>query len=141
MKAKEKKSLGEEILRALSEREKSFRTYPNLGKFVIQQNEIQSLLTAIILIRTVSGGLVNKKLIEWLEGSTLGNLIKIYQLCIRRKEVDLLMDFKNYNSRRKGLIHKIKKVNRGNINKYTEETLKLGDRIEKKLHGLILKKS
>jgi len=114
---------------------------PNLGNFVIQQNKIQSSLNLLIVMRFPNRKLFTNKWIEWLEGSTLGVVINVYQLCARRtrEEENLMQYLRSYNGERRDLIHKINKVS--DVSKYTEKALKLGINIEKILDILIDKET
>jgi hypothetical protein len=79
----------------------------DLGKFLIQQNEIQFLLTSIIILRIYSKGLLDKELKKELQKSTLGKLIKFFQTCAQQgiEEAELLRGLKEYNSLRNKLVH------------------------------------
>lgn len=125
-----------------------------LGDFLIQQNEIQFLLTRIIRIRAVSRGLLDEKLIKKLERSTLGLLIDFYKICVNSKieEGDLAKELEKYNSLRNKLVHhfleifsevKIDKVpSPENKEEYLKklninEPLEIGKRIIPKLFSII----
>ncbi len=110
---------------------------PNLGDFVIQQNKIQSLLNLLIAMRVPNRKLFTNEWIKWLEGSTLGVVINVYQLCAHkvRKEENLMQYLRSYNGERRDLIHKINKVS--DVSKYTVRALQLGIEIEKILDNLI----
>jgi len=80
-----------------------------LGEFLIQQNEIQFLLTNLILVRATKHGLIDKKWIKKIESSSLGDLIFIYKACAYQtiKEGNLIKNLEKYNSGRNKIIHRL----------------------------------
>ncbi len=121
---------------------KELETNPKMGKFVIQQSEIQRLLFSLIFYRLAPHPIndawvkKNKKLIEQIPDYTLGKLCQIYQPCTNQiiDEIKLLNKLKCYNNRRNKLVHKPYKVENdtssdfmiihwGNYAKYTNRVL------------------
>ena len=75
-----------------------------LEKFLIQQNLIQFNLMLLITIRAK---LSDKEFFSWIENKTLGELIQICKTCLTKKEKSLVSSLRQYNKRRRFLVHKI----------------------------------
>ena len=104
------------------------------GQFVIQTNEVQLHLISLIFLRTT---LPSKKLKQYLERLTLGNLINCFRICVKNSvELSLTDDLETYNEKRNTLVHKMY------TNKKLTETdcklsIKLGEKLLTKLKSLI----
>jgi hypothetical protein len=107
------KAINTLLIRTLAEKGKN-----DLEKFLFQQNLIQFLLIKLILLRTK---LRDKKLEDWIERASLGNLIQIYKVCASQNEIEvsLIKLLNQYNKRRNYLIHKI--VKNSNYKKVKDE--------------------
>jgi hypothetical protein len=83
-----------------------------LGEFVIQQNEIQFLLTNLILLRANHHGLIDKEWRAKIEKFSLGNLIFVYKACAYQtiKEGNLVKNLEKYNSTRNKIIHRLSEL-------------------------------
>lgn len=113
---------------------------PELGSFVIQQNDIQNLLTYLVIQRGKNYNLIDKKWIEELEKSTLGKVIKFYQLSANKvsEEIKLIGKLKRYNKIRNSLIHNKMELNDYQLNEdILKESKKLGTEILEILNKLI----
>lgn len=109
-----------------------------LETFLVQQNIIQFYLMWLIRLRS---RLPDKKLSDWIENQTLGNLIKLYRICANGcddEEVNLVKVLEKYNKRRRYLVHKIvKDCNWSNIKNEAESANKEGLEIIKQLEKMI----
>jgi hypothetical protein len=75
------------------------------GQFIIQTNEVQFYLIFLIILKTA---LPSKKLKEYLEECTLGNLIYKFKTCSNEPfELSLIESLKKYNESRNSLAHKM----------------------------------
>jgi hypothetical protein len=100
-----------------------------LGDFIVQQNEIQFLLTSLILLRLKKHGLIDKKWIERMETFSLGKIIFIYKTCASQtiKERNLVKNLENYNSGRNKIIHKLFEMFHEEVKKVkSTQTKKIG---------------
>jgi hypothetical protein len=77
-----------------------------MERFLVQQNIIQYRLTFLIEMRS---GIIDKKLIDWIENVPLGTLINVYKICMRRNktELKLIVQLNDYNKKRNNLVHKL----------------------------------
>lgn len=127
----------ESLVESLNKERDIFKSYPDLGNFVVQQYRIQSLLILLIKFRAK---LMDKQLKQWIEDTTLGTIIKIYQLCANKtiEENKMIVCLQNYNKKRNSIIHKIDIVNKLQpISKYIKTSIQLGNKIKKHLIRLI----
>lgn len=122
------------VIEMILEQEHNLRN-SKYGKFIIQTNKVHFYLGLLILSRTV---LDNKKLIEYLEGSTLGNLINCFRICARNSiDLSLVDSLELYNSKRNALAHKMyteKELTETDC----ESSIKLGEQLLSKLKELRL---
>lgn len=106
-------------------------------RFLIQQNIIQYLLMALVLIRT---SFPDKNFRGWIENATLGNLIHLYKICAAENEKSLMKWLKEYNGRRVYLVHKIvKNANYKQMKIKVYEANGIGEEIMKYLEKLVIK--
>ena len=104
------------------------------GQFIIQTNEVQFYLTSLILLRTI---LPSKKLRQYLERLTLGNLINCFRICVRSSNELSLTDFlESYNEKRNALAHKMY-TNKKLTETDCESSIKLGEKLLTELKSLI----
>lgn len=74
------------------------------GEFIIQTNEVQLRLSALILLRTTQ----DEKISKYLEGLTLGNLINCFRICAKNPiELAFADCLDLYNRSRNALAHKM----------------------------------
>lgn len=135
-------------LDALKRHLETLETHPDLGKFVIQQEEIQRLLFSLILCRLAPTSInlkkwlkKNEKLITQLSNSALGQLIKMYTP-LTTNEKALLNKLEDYRKRRNKLLHKSYEFRSGvtpDLKRFIEETMSVGNEIEKNLHKLLVR--
>lgn len=88
-------------------RSKAEKSKNELEKFILQQNIIQSLLTRLIIQLC---NVPDRDFQEWVETRVpLGSLIDIYKICavVDGKERSLIKSLKEYNKKRRSLVHKI----------------------------------
>lgn len=104
------------------------------GKFIIQTNEVQLLLILFILLKTTSP---RKELKEYLEKSTLGNLIYSFNICAKSSgELSLINSLESYNISRNALAHKMYSKKKLTL-KDCELAINLGEEILKKINALL----
>lgn len=109
----------------------------DLVKFIIQQNYIHGLLQKIISLRTK---LIDKKLINQIEGKTLGQLKSDFQLLAKysRAEAELLKKIEAYNVKRNKIIHKLFMIDDDLISNISlKHTINKGQDIIKQLDSLV----
>lgn len=108
------------------------------GEFIIQTNSVQFHLVWLIRRRTRSG-LISKKLIKYLEGLTLGNLINYFRICAQDStELSLADDLELYSNKRNKLAHKMYTENKLTITECVS-SMRLGKNLLSKLEMLIKK--
>ena len=136
MKNKEKedtKYIKELLVKRMIEQTRILR-HSKYGQFIIQTNEVQFYLISLIFLRTI---LPSKKLKQYLERLTLGNLINCFRICVKNSvEASLVDGLEIYNNKRNALAHKMY------TNKKLTETdcklsIKLGEKLLTKLKSLI----
>ncbi|MFA5779015.1 MAG: hypothetical protein WC947_02650 [Elusimicrobiota bacterium] len=114
---------------------------PDLGKFAIQQNEVQDKLCFLIKTRGMRNNLIDKKWCESIENVPLGVLIASYQLCANKvdKEKKLLDYLKKYKIKRNDLIHKKLDFNNSkkDIKIIIKDEIALGCKVLKLLDDLL----
>jgi len=130
----------------------ALKTHPELGKFVIQQYEIQELLFSIILHRLAEKNLntewlnKNEKILKKLSDSTLGQLCNFYKPYINKVDVDetkLYEKLNKYIKKRNELMHKqykfkaSKSQNLNNLKDFIVKTITEGFVIKKELLKLL----
>jgi hypothetical protein len=104
------------------------------GEFIIQTNEVQSFLILLILLKVV---LPNKNLSEYLEKSTLGNLINSFRICASSlREASLINYLDLYNNSCNALAHKMY-TKKELTEKDCELAIKLGEKILMELKSLL----
>ena len=105
-------------------------------RFLIQQNIIQYLLMALILVRTT---FPDKNFRSWIENATLGNLINLYKICVRNEEETIVKSLTEYNKRRNYLVHKmVKDPNYKQLQSKIKEANDIGSNIQKVLNRLVI---
>jgi len=104
------------------------------GQFIIQTNNVQSLLFLLILSRTV---LLSKRLIKYLERLTLGNLINCFRINTKNPvELSLIDSLDIYNGARNALVHKMY-TKQALTERDCELSIKLGEELLIELKALI----
>lgn len=104
------------------------------GKFIIQTNEVQLLLILLIWLKTNSP---RKELKEYLEKSTLGNLIYSFNICAKNSgELSLINSLESYSASRNALAHKMYSKKKLTL-KDCELAINLGEEILKKINTLL----
>lgn len=105
-------------------------------RFLIQQNIIQYLLMALVLVRTT---FPDKKFREWIENVTLGKLSYLYKVCAKVEEKTIVQLLTKYNEKRNRLVHKIlKDPNYKWLQDTIKETNDIGSTIQKYLDQLVI---
>ena len=116
-------------------------TYPVVGKFTIQQSEVQQLLFTLIVCRLMGGNLSpdwvnkNKSVLQDISEKSLGQLKRIFTPSINKvmvDEKDLMNDLGDYIEKRNRIIHPRGK-DKTEIKILTGSALELGSKIEGKL--------
>ena len=127
------KHIKELLVKRMIEQTRILR-HSKYGQFIIQTNEVQFYLISLIFLRTI---LPSKKLKQYLERLTLGNLINCFRICVKNSvEASLVDGLEIYNNKRNALAHKMY------TNKKLTETdctlsIKLGEKLLTKLKSLI----
>lgn len=136
MASKEEKNIDEQF----KQRVKQMYIHRNskYGQFIIQTNIVQHYLFLLILrIIIQRKSLINKKLIKYLEESTLGNLINCFRICADSSDgLSLADDLEFYNNKRNALAHKMCSKNELKITDCVS-SIELGDKLLIKLKQLI----
>ena len=105
-------------------------------RFLIQQNIIQYLLMALILVRTT---FPDKNFRGWIENATLGNLINLYKICVRNEKETIVKLLTEYNKGRTYLVHKmVKDPNYKQLQSRIKEENDIGSNIQKILNRLVI---
>jgi hypothetical protein len=126
------KTISAALIRSLAREGKN-----NWEKFLLQQNVIQFELILLIRLRSK---VLDKDLTRWIEGQTLGNLIKLYKICANLDELHLISLLEKYNERRVYLVHKIlKDCNFKRVKRMIDDANSKGLEIMKKLDELLAK--
>lgn len=119
----------------------ALETYPELGKFTIQQAEIQILLMSLIIYRLMGRNLnkewldKNEKMLEKISTSSLGQLLQLYEPHSNKAnidEVDLYKNLKNYKETRNKIIHP-KNRSLKNLRNLATQAFQKGEEIKIKL--------
>lgn len=108
------------------------------GKFILQTNEVQTTLVIVILLYS---SLRDKKYSKSLLERTLGNLIFMFQACMKKttETKKLLLMLRNYNTSRNEIAHKMYLSEKRFNQKDAEQAMKIGKNILKILEVLINK--
>ncbi|OGI56979.1 hypothetical protein A2906_02955 [Candidatus Nomurabacteria bacterium RIFCSPLOWO2_01_FULL_37_25] len=109
------------------------------GQFILQTNEVQTTLAITVLLHS---SLRDKKYNESLIERTLGNLIFMFQACMKKtsETQKLLSMLKNYKTSRNKIAHKMYLSEKRLNQKDAEQAMKTGKDILKILNTLIDKK-
>ncbi len=105
-------------------------------RFLIQQNIIQYLLMALVLVRTT---FPDKNFRGWIENATLGNLINLYKIRAKNEEATTVKLLTEYNKRRTYLVHKmVKDPSYKQLQSHIKDANVIGSNIQKYLNQLVI---